>query len=539
MKTKLVRIQKSGIGVVVVVLMLACLVPGVAAPDGQANEEKAPEGPKVTINVDATDIVQVLNAFSKQSGQSMVVGPEVKGQVTARLHDVPWEEAIEVILEPYGYTYVRKGKTVVIMAREDKPSVRALETRVFELQYLDVSDIMAVITDHLSPLGKVSVLGTQAEQGWAFDSASGGGRGNSMSGMDKRKRSGGKDDRTDFSKILVIKDIPSVLEKVELLLSKVDVLPPQVLIEARFLEVDAGVLRDLGVEFGTGDGGASGALQSVLTSKGGEILGIGAQSSSGSATPVAFEAQGAGVAATAPFNTGLSMAFQKLSGTEFEILLHALEEDAKARTLSAPRILALNNQEAAIMVGTKFPIIQSDTSGQSASTSTSLEYYENIGIQLNVVPQVCADDYIRMLVHPAVTDQTGTASARTTSGIGEGIPLTEYPILSTREADTQVIIKSGETIVIGGLLANRKIQSEFKVPFLGSIPFVGFLFRRSTTVDQEVELLIFITATIKHPEESAREGAAALRAREVEEMPSDDEALVKEDAPDITVPEAE
>ena len=144
-----------------------------------------------------------------------------------------------------------------------------------------------------------------------------------------------------------------------------------------------------------------------------------------------------------------------------------------------------------------------------------------------------------MLLHPAVTDQTGTASARTTSGIGEGAPLTEYPILSTREADTQVMIQSGETIVIGGLLATHRVESEFKVPFLGSIPFLGVLFRRSTTVDKEVELLIFITATIKHPEESAREGAAELRAREVEEMPSDDEAFVKEDAPDMTVPEAE
>jgi type IV pilus assembly protein PilQ len=532
MKTKHERIRRYGTCGLVVGVVLVSLLTGVFAQEEQ--EQVLAAGPKVTINVDGMDIVQVLNAFSQQSGQSIVVGPEVKGAVTARLKDVPWEEALEVIIEPYGYTYKRTGSTVVIMTRKDEPTQRSLKTQVFEMSYLDVSDIIPAIENHLSPLGKVSVLGTQAERGWAFDTGSTGRRGGSASSMDKRKRDAGRDERTDFSKILVVTDIPTVLEKVAYLLERLDVLPQQVLIEARFLEVDIGLLNDIGVEFGTGEGGASGNLQSVLTSKGGEILGIGAQSVSGGATPVAFEAQGSGVNATAPFNTGLSMAFQKLSGTEFQVLLHALEEDANAKTLSAPRILAVNNQEAAIIVGTKFPIIQSDTVGDSASTSTSLEYYENIGIQLNVVPQVCADSYIRMLVHPAVTDQTGTASAKTTSGTGVGTPLTEYPILSTREADTQVMIKSGETIVIGGLLADRKVKSEFKVPILGSIPLLGVLFRRTTMIDQNVELLIFITASIKHPQESGREGAQAMRRSEFSDVLENVEDLDKEDIPEIS-----
>lgn len=529
MKTKHERTRRCGTSGVVVGVVLVCLLTGAVA---QETEQVMAAGPKVTINVDAMDIVQVLNAFSQQSGQSIVVGPEVKGAVTARLKDVPWEEALEVIIEPYGYTYKRTGSTVVIMARKDEPTQRSLKTMVFEMKYLDVSDIIPAVENHLSPIGKVSVLGTQAESGWAFDTGSTGRRG-SMSGMEKRRRDAGRDERQDFSKVLVVTDIPSVLEKVEYLLERLDVLPQQILIEARFLEVDVGVLQDLGVEFGTGAEGASGDLQSVLTSKGGEIFGIGAQSVSGGATPVAFEAQGSGVNATAPFNTGLSMAFQKLSGTEFQVLLHALEEDAKAKTLSAPRILAMNNQEAAIIVGTKFPIIQSDTVGDSASTSTSLEYYENIGIQLNVVPQVCADSYIRMLVHPAVTDQTGTASAKTSSGVGAGSPLTEYPILSTREADTQVMIKSGETIVIGGLLAERKVDSEFRVPLLGSIPLLGALFRRSTTIDQNVELLIFITASIKHPDESASEGAEAMSREEFSDILENIGDLDKEEIPEI------
>lgn len=503
MKSKHGKAKRSLVCLAGALLMLALLCsftfPVAAQVQGSA------DSPKVTINVDATDIVQVLNAFSQQSGQSIVVGPEVKGMVTARLKNVPWTEALEVIIEPYGYTYKRTGNTVVITSRQE-PSAHSMKTQVYEMRFLDVSDIIPVIKDHLSPLGKVSVLGTQAEAGWDFDSASGGRRG-SVTGMDKRKRPTEKDETIDFSKILIVSDIPSVLDKIGLLLERLDVLPAQILIEARFLEVDAGVLRDIGVEFGTGAEGASGTLKSVLRSRGKDIYGLGAQSVGSAATPLAFEARGSGVNATSPFNTGMSMLFQKLSGTEFEILLHALEEDAKAKTLSVPRILAVNNQEATIIVGTKFPIIKSDTTGQSATISTSLEYYENIGIQLNVVPQVCADGYIRMLVHPAVTDQTGTAAARTTSGVGPGVPLTEYPILSTREADTQVIIQSGETIVIGGLLAEREVESEFRVPILGSIPLLGALFRRQTTNRQEVELVIFITASIKESERSAGDAA--------------------------------
>ena len=533
MTTKAERMSKYKTVGMAVLLVLVYLVAGTMCLQAQELDEAVmADTPKVTLNVDGMDIVQVLNGFSQQSGQSIVVGPEVKGAVTARLKDVPWQEALEVIIEPYGYTYKLKGKTVVIMARDSQPAARTLKTEVFELDYLDVSDIMPVITTQLSPLGKVSVLGTQAELGWDFDSGASARRG-SISGMEKRSRTGRNDDKAEFSKILVVTDIPSVVERIKFLLDRLDVLPPQILIEARFLEVDSGALRDLGVEFGTGEGGASGSLQTVLQGKGKELYGVGAQSVSGTATPAGFVAQGSGVSATAPFNTGLSMAFQKLSGTEFEILLHALEEEAKATTLSVPRILAVNNQEAAIIVGTKFPMIKSETSGESATISTSLEYYENIGIQLNVVPQVCADQHIRMLVHPAVTDQTGTAAARTTSGVGDDVPLTEYPILSTREADTQVIIKSGETIVIGGLLADREVESELRVPYLGSIPLLGALFRRQTTSQVKVELIIFITATIQTPGELSS-AAAEIDKNDISELREDVGKLEKEEPPEAS-----
>ncbi len=526
--------------IVSIAIVMAGDVSTSIAQEMKANGTAAsPAVATVTINVDAVEMVQVLNAFSQQSGQSIVVAPEVKGLVTARLKNIPWPEALDVILEPYGYSYQQTGSTVMIMPKKNGPSLEGLKTEVYTLKFLDVSDIKPIIEACLSPIGKISILGTQAELGWDFSSggSSGGGRSGSQSGAsnaDKRKRGGREQERVEFSKILVVTDIDKSLEKIRNMIAQLDTLPPQILIEARFVEVSVGALLDLGVEFGTGVGGASGALQTDLRAKGDEIYGMGVQNASGAATPFAFKPKGANVSGANPFNTGLSLAFEKLTGSEFEILLHALEEKAKAKTLSVPSILTVNNQEASIIVGTKFPIIQSQTSGQDSTTSTSLEYYENIGIQLNVVPQVCGEGHIRMLIHPAVTDQTGTASAKTSSAGGaiEAIPLTEYPILSTREADTQVIMKSGDTIVIGGLMADRETKSQFKVPILGSIPFLGFLFRRDTTNNEKVELVIFITATVRTPRESAQQAKDIERMRPDTKRPDpSDKDSVKKDAP--------
>jgi type II secretory pathway component GspD/PulD (secretin) len=171
-------------------------------------------------------------------------------------------------------------------------------------------------------------------------------------------------------------------------------------------------------------------------------------------------------------------------------MLHALEEDSRTNTLSAPRIMALNNQEATILVGTRYPILKQDTTSSSSSatvTTVTLDYYQDIGIQLNVVPQVGANDCVNMVVHPAVTSYTSTLG-------GSGVA--QYPIIETREAETRILMNDGDTIVIGGLLKDVKIKTRQGVPFLSKIPFLGLLFSRETYDMAKMDLLIFITANI-------------------------------------------
>ena len=180
------------------------------------------------------------------------------------------------------------------------------------------------------------------------------------------------------------------------------------------------------------------------------------------------------------------------------MLYHALEEIAKANTLSAPRILTLDSQEAKILVGTQFPILQSST--ESGVVSQTLSYYQDIGIQLKVVPQISDEDYINMIIHPAVTSFTTKVSI--TGGA-------EYPIIDVREAETQVLMRSGETLVIGGLLKDAIRRQTIGIPILGDVPVLGFLFQRRTNDLEKIDLLIFITAQIFDPDEEVPQYAAA------------------------------
>ncbi len=450
--------------------------------DAGAGTVAAPVGTNtlVTLNVEDALVSQILNAFSRQTGRSIVIGPEITGRTTVRLNNVPWEQALDSVLKPFGYGSFQDGETTVVTG------VNPLNSRVFTLKHLDASDVEPVVAVFLSPRGKI-VRVANLGQSWGSaasqsESVAGG------EGMGKRTRVQ-EDAKISRSKTLVVSDTPDVLNRIGAFLESVDKAPAQILIEARFLELNPRVLRDIGFEFGSAGGFKSGS----------HTYGAGVRQVSGEVAPGNFNAFSTPtLSATEPFNGGLSLAFQRLTSVEYSLLLHALQEDASANVLSAPRILTLNSQEAVIIVGTKFPIINSDASsaasGGAATITTSLRGYEDIGIQLNVLPQISDGKMISMIVRPSVRELIGTRSGKTVSG--EVTALTEYPVISTREAETQVVLPDGQTIVIGGLLKDRQSKTTIKVPFLGSIPYLGWLFRRETVQNEKIELLIFVTASI-------------------------------------------
>ena len=456
----------------------------------------------VSINVEGGKLVQVLSAFARQTGKSIVIGPDVEAVVNVHLTDVPWQDALDVILKPYGYGYQQVGEAIVVNGLDKFQTVEMQEplaSRVFHLKYLDAAAVKDMIQAQLTSRGNWSALTIRGQRGWAYDGTSRTSSGASGT-LDRRQRAGVEDTRVLEglklrSKTLVVVDTSSVIEKIDAMLREVDIRPIQILIEARFVEVSTDFMKDVGVEFGTGPNATQvPGVQPVVLEGGGNLVGVGARQTGGGVKPASFSPQTA-LRGTAPYQAGLSLMFQQLTDLQFEVLLHMMEEDVRANLLSSPRVMTLNDQEATIMVGTKYPIIESSTSGgQSDSVSTSLDYYENIGIQLNVIPQICDNHSIRMVVNPKVRTLISTTSGKT--GEQGNISLTEYPILSTREAETHILVQSGETVVIGGLLEDQESKTVLRVPILGSIPIIGRLFRREAVDTRKMDLLIFLSATI-------------------------------------------
>lgn len=369
-----------------------------------------------------------------------------------------------------------------MLFRSKLNEVQPVESAVFKLEYLDASDVAEAVKGLLSKRGTVTVVKKTGQTGWEF--------GEGESGLGKRKKVRKK--TKSRSKVLLVNDIPSHIEKVREVIEKIDNRPKQVLIEARIMEVNHDKLKDIGIDWGTGSTGAQNDKLEYIDLNKGNDKKIGSQILNQNTT-VYDTSSG-----ISPGNTGLKVSFKKLSGAEFEAILHALKEDVEANTLSAPRILTLDNQEASILVGQKYPIVKSETSTETSQiTGGSLEYYQDIGIQLNVIPKICGkkENYINMILHPAVTSKKGEVSIK--EGTGDNArTLVSYPYLTSRETETQVLVRDGQTVVIGGLLKNVKSKGVTKVPLLGDIPLLGLLFQRQTTDKEKVDLLIFITATI-------------------------------------------
>ena len=454
----------------------------------------------VTMDFRDADIQTVLRILAYKSGVNIVTGKEVKGTVTVRLVDVAWQKALDVILKTYGYGYQQDENIITVaplekIAEERKTvqemaDVEPLVTRIFSLKYVDASDAQEVLSDQLSPRGKITILKTTGQKGWQFGVAKAGESG----ALGEKKRIAGES--KSRSRTIIITDIASYIERVEKILQEIDKKPKQVLIETRLVEVNVDKLKDIGLEGGTGTSGASSTtLTPVPITKASStqspvdptVLGAGGHVLSNQVSPAYFGPKTTGLTAA---NAGLQLLIRKLRGAQFEAILHALEEIAKANTLSAPRVLTLDSQEAKILVGSQFPILESTT--EEGVVSQSLSYYQDIGIQLNVVPQISAGGYINMIVHPAVSSFTNKITV--TGGA-------EYPIIDVREAETQVLMKSGETLVIGGLLKDLTRRQTIGIPFLGDMPVFGFLFQRRTTDLEKIDLLIFITAQIFEPDE--------------------------------------
>lgn len=397
------------------------------------------------------EIRDVLRAVGQAANLNMIIGDDVSGQVTLSLKNVNLLDALQAVLKTKGFTYVREGNILRVLSLGEV-RYEDLETRVFPLGYASGKEVLTVIEKVKSSRAKVSV--------------------------DKRMNA------------LVVKDISLNIDSMERLLKNLDVRSPQVLIEARVVEVAKTYTRELGVQWGGqytgnqtsfsgGQTGISGVSDSGVPAVGSAILypQTGDIGPSGSAYAVNLPAAvGSGSGGV------LGVSFGSVNGKlNLDLQLSAMVSTGNGKILSSPKILTMNNKKAVISSGVDIPVkvLMSTTIG-----STNQLEIISTSLSLTTTPTITADKRIAMVVH---VEKSEPDFSQTVDGI---------PTVTKRMADAELVVNDGETVVLGGILTKSEGEYEAGVPFLSKIPVLGWLFKKKGTYDRQSELLIFITPTV-------------------------------------------
>ena len=460
-------------------------------------EEASPLDRKVSIRVSNVPISVFLNSITTQAKINFIMSEEFANKkVTASLTRVTVREALDTLLRVHGLAYQRIGKSdsyVVTKRSNDAPDTI---TKIYTLSYISLSGVGG---GSGSASGELNSLLSGGSSGG--DMGGGVGGGTTSSG-----NSGGSDGASEITGIiksmmssvgriatdprtnkLIITDVPEVFPPIENILAELDVRPPQILIEAQIVEVNKSSGLNLGFEYGGSDGTLVSATGPSRTFDLDYIRGTGIKgwnyifpkSDSGSSSG----SGGGGDSGDSGDSDGDEAGVLNFSA--FNIVLRTLLTRGEAKYLGKPKVVTLNNKTATITTSTDATVGYTQSlagSGDTQMTTQSAER-KQVGLTLQVTPQVNREGYVTLFVQPTYSDV-----------ISSGFELSKDTV--TRAASTLVRVKNGQTVVIGGLLTSRETEQTRKVPLLGDIPILGWLFTSKSNTKSTTDLVIFITPTV-------------------------------------------
>ncbi|WP_298775575.1 type IV pilus secretin PilQ [uncultured Shewanella sp.] len=417
---------------------------------GIGSEVKKYTGRTLSLNFQNIAVNKVLQIIADYNQFNLVTTDTVKGDITLHLDDVPWDQALDLILQTKGLDKRIEGNILLVAPSEEialresqmlknKQDIIQLSTlysEYIQINYAKASDIATLLKSDtsslLSPRGSVAV-----------------------------------DERTNT---LLLKDTEDSLKNIHRLVEVLDIPIKQVLIESRVVTVRDNVSEDLGIRWGItdeqGDAGTSGTIAGAEKITNGEVPPIAERLNVNlPANPIGLNP------------TSIAFHVAKLTdGTILDLELTALEQEDKAEIISSPRLTTSNQKAAYIEQGVEIPYEESTSSGATSVT------YKKAVLSLSVTPQITPDN--KVILDLAITNDT--PSFDTEGGL----------TIDTQRIGTQVLVNHGETIVLGGIYQKSMINSSSRVPILGDIPYLGFLFRNSSKSNERRELLIFVTPKI-------------------------------------------
>ncbi|UYG09660.1 type IV pilus secretin PilQ [Halomonas sp. M4R1S46] len=424
-----------------------------AEREQQVREQFPYTGERITLNFQNIEVRSVLAIIADFTGLNLVASDSVTGRVTLNLEDVPWDQALDLVLKSHGLASRQEGNVIVVApaaelaqlerqeleAQEQLETLAPLETEYIQVKYAKAGDLAALLRSDtgfglLTERGRVAV-----------------------------------DVRTNT---LLVQDTAEQIDAIIQTLEQLDVAVRQVQIEARIVIARDSATRELGVNWGLSrPGGSRIDVDGAATNPGQTFF-----------DPVADELVyrdrgGLAVDLAGDRNPASSFAFGYLSGDILlDLELRALESEGKSQTISQPRVITANQSTAVIKQGTEIPYQEAASSG-----ATNIEFKEAV-LSLEVTPQITPDN--RIIMDLVINNDT----------VGElfgGVPS-----IDTNEITTQVLVDNGQTVVLGGILTTEQVRSLFKTPFLGDLPVLGNLFRHTENTNDKVELLVFITPRI-------------------------------------------
>ena len=435
------------------------------------SETKEYEGQRLTLNFQDIETRAVLQLLAETSGKNIVVSDPVQGNVTLRLRNVPWDQALDIVMTTKGLDMRQNGNVIMVApARE----IAARETADLEAK-LAISELEPTYSEFLQVnYAKASDIASliQADSG-----------GNPLL---SDRGSVGVDDRTNT---LLVQDTAERLQNIRRLVRALDIPIKQVLIESRIVVVNDDFSRDLGIRLGVTAFNESNTGLTAISGSGqgtDNMISTYLENQADPTSPFLLEYPTLTNRYNVPLPiTGAAGRFS-LAVLENDYLidleLTAMEAEGRGEIVSTPRVITANQKEATIKQGVEIPYQQSASSG-----ATTIQFKEAV-LELVVTPQITPDNNIVMDLRVS-KDNVGEIIS--TGGLGGTVPS-----IDTRSVETQVLVANGQTVVLGGIYETERRETVNKVPFLGDIPVAGALFRSKQRTDNKAELLIFVTPRI-------------------------------------------
>src|SRR5471030_632418 len=425
-------------------------------------------GEKLSFNFQNVEVRAALQAIADISGLNIITSDSVSGNLTLRLKEVPWDQALDVVLQAKGLDMRKNGNVLLIAPREEllsKENLEPLKSEIFQLNYQKAEAFRTV---------------------FGLDAAGGGAGASDKNRILSKRGSAIIEPRTNQ---LFVTDIAAKLEDIRKLIAKTDIASKQVLIEARIVEASDTFTRNLGAKLGFNDlrtqrGGDSGYQLGSSNTRigiGGNITGVGettgqvATSSTSYANTQFVNLPAAAAPAAAASSLAISL-FSSAANRFLNLELSAIEEDGTGKVISSPHVITADKTAALIEQGVEIPYQVATSSG-----ATSLAF-RKASLKLEVTPQITPDGNVVLDVDVA-NDSLGVAAP---GGI----------TINTKHVKTQVMVENGGTVVLGGIYQQVLQKTTDKVPLLGDLPVLGYLFRSTANSDNKTELLVFITPKI-------------------------------------------